>query len=356
MHRLDDLRRRIEALPALVHRETGRGTAVPYRCETFHVEVDDRGRRRYRRHRRRWTRRDQVRYRRLLALVAREMGADPRLFQLWALRESSYRPDAVHVLDPDRSASRRAWERMRYTRAREVMLERAMARARRGARAYYEARSALSRIRTFRDNPTYEDVVEIPVRFPDGRTAKERVMRWHLGYGPFGMNPVYFLPVWDATAPPWVFCDADGLAAAVTAVWSARRAAAECRALGYEPTYEVVNRRFSGGRCTPRPALDAAFRRRARVRGLDPDAPARLGRRFPRSTTDRLALLRDLYEKARARDLLSPYARSEVPWFLRAPGPAARTPAPEVPAAGLRTSALPPAGDSAMVRAAGAAP
>ncbi|RMG98564.1 MAG: hypothetical protein D6705_05485 [Deltaproteobacteria bacterium] len=324
-HRLDELRRRFEHLRA-TERAPQPNTTVPYRCEDFHVEVDRRGRRRVRRHRKRWTRRDQVRFRRLLAMVARTMGADPRLFQIWALRESSYRPHAIHVLDPDLTASRRAWERMRYSPAREATLRRAMEEAGRGTRAYYEARAELRRILTFRDNPTYDATFEVPVHFADGARASERILRWHYGYGPFGFNPVYFLPVWDAAAPPWIFCDTDGLAAAVTAVWAARRAAAECRALGYAPTYEVVNRRFSGGRCTPRPAKDAAFRRRARARGLDPDKTAQLGRKFPRDTTDRVELLRLLYQRARDEGLLSSYALEQAPWFMQDEATAANTP------------------------------
>ena len=299
---------------------SSRRPRVPYRCEEFHVELREDGRPRFRRHRRPWGAADQARFRRLLTLVAQEMGAEPRLLHLWALRESSYRPDAIHLLNPDRRASIRAWERFRWTEEKERTLRGFLQRDRKRGPAYYRARADLARILTFRDNPYYDDEVTYTVRLPGGARVRESRSRWAYGYGPFGFNPAYFLPVWDATAPPWIFCEADGIVAAVTAIWAARRAAADCRALGFGDSYEVVNRRFSGGRCTPRGRLDERFRSRARARGLDPSARARLGKRWPRTSTDRGQLLAHLTARAREAGLLSPDA--DTPRLARAPATA----------------------------------
>ena len=138
--------------------------------------------------------------------------------------------------------------------------------------------------------------------------ARESSSRWSYGYGPFGFNPTYFLPLWDVDAPPWVFCNDDGIAAIVTAVWAARRAQRECRQEGYGDSYEAVNRRFSSGSCRPRPERAAFFRKRARSWGINPASKAKLGKRWPASS-DRAALLDHMRQRASEEGLLSRYAQ-----------------------------------------------
>ena len=115
------------------------------------------------------------------------------------------------------------------------------------------------------------------------------------------------MPLWDVTAPPWVFCNDDGIAAIVTAVWAARRAQRECRQEGYGESYEAVNRRFSSGSCRPRPERATFFRERARAWGINPASKAKLGKRWP-DTSDRAALVAHMRERASQEGLLSRYA------------------------------------------------
>jgi hypothetical protein len=283
-------------------------SAPPYVCERFELRAREDGRLWHKRLRHSWTEADRERFRKLVVMVARELGADPRLLTLWALRESTYNPYAIHVLDPDIEASTASWQRHRWNPDRAAELERVMAEL--GARdpGYWKAKGELSRISRFRDNPffeaeiAYELVVDDDTRLPGLRSA------WSYGYGPFGFNPTYFVPLWDAAAPPWVFCNDDGLAAIVTVVWAAREHQRECAGLGFGDSNEVVNRRFSSGHCNPRPSRAQRFLTRARARGIDPDARAKLGDRWPAGSSDRAELLATLREQAAAQGLLSAHA------------------------------------------------
>ncbi len=282
--------------------------AVPYVCERFELRVRADGRVWHKRLRHAWTEADRKRFRELVEMVARELGADPKLLTLWALRESTYNPYAIHVLDPDVEASTASWRRHRWDPERAAELEAVMTEL--GARdpGYWTAKAELARISRFRDNAHYDARIDYEVVGRDGsRSAGQRSV-WSYGYGPFGFNPTYFLPTWDAKAPPWVFCDDDGLAAIVTAVWAAREHQRECAALGYGNSNEVVNRRFSSGHCELRPRRAQKFRKRARARGINPDARAKLGDRWPAQTSDRAQLLAHLHAQAVERGLLSRYA------------------------------------------------
>lgn len=271
----------------------------PYVCEEFELRMDDEGRSRFKRHRVAWTDDDRSRFRKLVGLVAREMGADPKLFKIWALRESTYRPTAVHVLNPDLNAASKAWDRYRWSPERQRDLEGVM-KARAGVKdkPYWRAKGALKRIQTFRDNPYYFDEVEYDVHMPNGETLSESRSRWAYGYGAFGFNPTYFVPIWDEKAPPWVFCNEDGIIAAITAVWAARNYQSKCRAQGFKGTYADVNRMFSSGHCDARPSRAALFEARARKVGLSAGRPARLGKKWPRNETDREEIVRHMRAKA----------------------------------------------------------
>ncbi len=274
------------------------------RCERFRVRVDERGRRRYQRIRKEWNDDDRRRFARLVTLVAKEMGAEPRLLRAWAMRESTYRPAAVHVLNPDIEAATAAWRRLHYSATEEAELQQVLATASARSSEYWKAKARLHQVQRFRDNVYLDDHLDFEVLAPDGSRMRETQSAWAFGYGPFGFNPAYFVPVWDARSPPWVFCQDDGLVAIVTAVWSARTAQRECRAQGFGGSYAVVNRRFSQGHCgTVSPT--AKFRGRASRLGLDPDARARLGTRWKRADTDRAQIHRHMRQKAIEAGLLS---------------------------------------------------
>ncbi|TPV95381.1 MAG: hypothetical protein B7733_10270 [Myxococcales bacterium FL481] len=277
---------------------------VPNHCEDFTVVENSRGQLRYRRNRRSWTRADQRGFRRLVGMVASEMGAEPRLFQLWSLRESSHRPTAIHVLNPDLEGAVKAWERHLYRPDRALELGEMMRNYGAKRREYWQAKAELDRRQTFRQNPHYLEELEFDFLGAHGDRQRRRASRWSFGYGPFGFNPTYFVPVWDQTAPPWVFCSEGGIVAIVTAVWAAREHQAECRSQGMGESYSVVNRRFSSGHCRPRPGREAMFARRARIQGLDPSRTARLGRRWPSESTDRAAIVAHMRARARADGLL----------------------------------------------------
>jgi len=296
---------RIEA-PALTSEPAERRAAVPYSCERFELRVRDDGRAWHRRLRRSWTNHDRANFRKLVVMVARELGADPKLLTLWALRESTYNPYAIHVLNPDVEASTTAWRRHRWDPERAAELEAQMAEL--GARdpGFWAAKAELSRISRFRTNPHFNSLINYDQVMSDGARIPQRRSAWGYGYGPFGFNPTYFLPIWDADAPPWVFCNDDGLAAIVTAVWAARAHQRECEGLGYGASNEVVNRRFSSGHCAERPERAAKFLTRARSRGIDPAARAKLGSRWPADTSDRGELLDHLRARAAEEGLLQP--------------------------------------------------
>lgn len=276
------------------------------RCERFRLNLEG-GRPRYQRIRRRWTEQDRRRFASLVSLVATEMGAEPRLFRAWAMRESSYRPHALHVLDPDIEAATAAYRRLRYSATEEAELLEVLASVSARDPAYWEAKARLRRVRTFRDNDYLDAMIPLEVLAPDGTASWGSEHAWAFGYGAFGFNPAYYVPVWDARAPPWVFCQDDGLVAIITAVWVARAAKRECEGQGLPGTYAVVDRRFSRGHCALA-SPGARFRQRAQRLGLDPDAPARLGTRWMRAQTDRAEIHGFMRRRAVEEGLLPPRA------------------------------------------------
>lgn len=273
-------------------------------CETFEVEVQASGRRHYRRHRKPWTKRDERRFSALVDLVAREMGAEPRLFRAWSQRESTYRPSAVHVLHGDVHGAKAAWRKYQYSRERETELQDSLSRLDPQGAKYWEVKAALSRVQTFRGNDYFNDTLEYELHLPDGTRSKDLASIWAFGYGPFGFNPTYYLPLWDSQSPPWVFCGDDGLIAIATAVWAAREHQRECASQGVGDSYLVLNRRFGTGHCSRAAPKDRFHERLSRL-GLDPSRRAKLGRKWPRETTDRAALLTHLRQRAREEGLLA---------------------------------------------------
>lgn len=230
--------------------------------------------------RRRYTKADQRLMRQYIGIIAREMGANPKLLWIWASRESSYRPYKRHRLSPDREAAYSAWQRFRHTDYKEAGYRRTMKRssAKDGTKDFWVAKAALSRILVYKDNPTYE------ARW-----------RWSTGYGLYGMQPIYHVKRWDPNAPPEILCDE--VVATVTAIWAARQIRDTCVSQGYPGTYETVNRGYSSGHCEPRPSWAKYFRKRAEREHLDVKQPARLGNRWPSETTDRAKILEHMRAK-----------------------------------------------------------
>lgn len=294
-----------DAVLASTHGAAAVRTHSINQCEQLRAEIKDDGRRRFRRIRKTWTKADQKRFAQLVSLVAKEMGADPRLIKVWAMRESTYRPQAMHVLNPDVEAALASWRRFRYSAQEERELVTSMEQMSKQDPDYWKAKARLHQVQTFRDNPYLDEIVEFAVVTADGEHSMGSEPAWAFGYGPFGFNPSYFVPVWDSSAPPWVFCDDDGLVAIITAVWSARTSQRECEAQGFGDSYATVNRRFSRGHCA-HVGPNANFRKRAARLGIDPDARAKLGRKWQRRDTDRSAILKHMRGRAVQAGLLPP--------------------------------------------------
>ena len=164
----------------------------PYRCEEFEVHVREDGRLVHKRKRKTWTGADKKRFRKLVEMVADEMDADPRLLALWALRESTFRPDAIHVLNPDLEASQRAWSRHRYDAKEATELRARMKTLGAQDPEFWQARARLAQIERFKGNRVYDARVEFDVVMPDGSRVSDSSSRWAYGYGAFGFNPTYF--------------------------------------------------------------------------------------------------------------------------------------------------------------------
>ena len=277
-------------------------------CEGFRVEIDERGRSRYRRIRKPWTKDDRDRFRLLVSMVAQEMGAEARLLHAWSMRESTYRPSALHVLGPDVHGATQAWRKYAYNTDEEARLEAALAQTEATDGRYWKLKGKLARLRRFKGNPHLFAEVRYDQVAPDGEVSTARGSAWAFGYGPFGFNPAYFVQVWDPKAPPWIFCHDDGIPAIVTAIWSARAHQRECEAAGVGGSYNVLNRRLGRGHCIP-PDPESGFIARLGRMGLDANKRARLGKKHPAEATDRQELLELLRDRARQQGLLSPHAQ-----------------------------------------------
>lgn len=219
---------------------------------------------------------EQNRTKDLIRVVAKEMGADPDMFLIWALRESSYRWFKRHQLNPDMEAARTAWKKHRPSETRERELTEMLE-----AKPDWSAKAELDRITIYRDNPTYA-----------------AAWRWSTGYGLYGMQPVYHVKRWDPNAAPELLCDP--VVATIVAIWAARAGKSICSSTGHGDSYQVVNRIFSTGHCTPGVHEDR-FAIRAQRRGLDYLETAQLGSKWPQATTDRAEVLAHMNAKIAER-------------------------------------------------------
>jgi hypothetical protein len=225
---------------------------------------------RYKRNRYDRKRSDQRRTREIIRLVAREMGADEAgqyLVDMIAHHESSWNPEAIHILNRDLEANLDAWENFSYDAGREKQLEEKLRTTSAKTKEFWKIKAQLADLRLYKGNAYWnsqlEYVHQIPERTLHGETTKEievveRRSVWAYGYGLFGMNSVLYMHVFDKTAPPWVLCGDEGIVAVVTAIWALREQQADCEYLtGKNPdkygtdggSARGVIRRFARGHC-----------------------------------------------------------------------------------------------------------
>lgn len=295
-------------------------TNYPNVCETFTVYQSPRRVKtkkgwkyplNYRRNRYKRSRADQTRTRELVELVAREMGVkEPEFFAAFALHESSWNPEAIHILNPDREANQRAWKRHSYNRSRELELESKMSQVTAQDKEYWHYKAQLADIRLYKGNTHWEDRLQYDFVIP-GRTVQLRgeepqeipqeVLQqtrnvWSFGYGLYGMYAVGFVHIWDKEAPPWILCADEGIISTVIQVWAARNAVSECDYLSDKDpekwgpdggTYEGAVRRLARGHCSD-DRLGPAWRRvMKRYSGIPWDQHADFGNKFPRYEMER---------------------------------------------------------------------
>jgi len=253
----------------------------PNVCETFTViegtsRVKDKGGKmvyplRYRRNRFDRKRSHQKRTKEIILLVAKEMGADEagqHLVAMMAHHESSYNPEAIHILNRDLTANLEAWELHSYDRGREIQLEEKLKVTSAKTKKFWSIKAQLADLRLYKGNPFWDSELaflhKIPERTLHGETTKaievtEHRSVWAFGYGLFGMNSVLFTHVWDREAPPWILCGDEGIVAVVTAIWALRAQQEDCAFLsGKNPekygtngaNAEGVIQRFARGHCS----------------------------------------------------------------------------------------------------------
>jgi hypothetical protein len=277
----------------------------PNRCETFTVYQGKYNRKtkrhslHYRRNRFERSRKDRDRTRSLIRMVAREMGAEPELLLAIAHHESSWNPEAIHILNRDQEANRQAWEKFSYSERRENDLREQLRQTNATNADYWHLRRALSKVQIYKGNPYWNTKLQydyvVPERtLDDGSEAPEaRITEWQsvwsYGYGLYGMNSILYTRILDSTAPPWVLCADEGIVATVTAIWALRAQQAECASLSQSNpvkygteggSYKGVLRRFAKGQCG-KGELGSSWLRVMEKHDIDWDASAQLGQRFP---------------------------------------------------------------------------
>lgn len=287
----------------------------------------------YQRNRYKYTISDQKRTKEIIRLVAREMGVpEPDLFVVMALHESSAHPEAIHILNGDLNANRKAWDRHDYTPAKEAALK---LRMKTQKKDFWKARAALNTLQVYKDNPYWRTRIQFDMVIPDqkiaggkivkGKTVKDSRGVWQFGYGLYGHNAVLYMNTWDPQAPPWALCAHQGILATIVQVWTARSAANECDYLsrtdpkkyGKEgATYTGVLRRLATGRCSDRP-LRKDWQGLMETYGDGPNPAARggsvpwkskaqFGNKWDEKSTDRQKILEHMLRRAEEEGLLRP--------------------------------------------------
>lgn len=287
-------------------------SGVPNQCEPFEVYWSrKKGKYVYKRIRGQRTDKDRDRFKKIIRLVAHEMGANPTLLLIWAARESNYNPHASHLYRADRNASFRSWKERTPDQLEEQRLLAIMSDVGVSSPKYWIARAELSKITTYKNNPFYNSTIAIPRHLRNGKDQIETRSAWAHGQGPFGANPGLWISVWDEEAPPWILCSYEGVPSIIMQIWSSRKAQKKCISQGLDGGYVDVNRRISSGHCKkPRPESDANFKRRAKGYRLRLENSkgetirARLGKKWPQESTDRKAVLDYMMDKVAKCDRL----------------------------------------------------
>ena len=258
---------------------------LPNVCDTYEV-VYRRGKRHpyHRKIKHEWTDADRARAKKLARLVAREMATDASLLVLWMNRGSSANPNSIHILPADRKADWKAWMSFQWTPDKEKEFKDAMEKY--GARdpRFWKAKYGLAKIQVYKNNPYFDD--SFKVNIVDGeRTGETYHPYFAMKYGPLDMSAVGYTKIWSVDAPPWIMCNDDGLIAYITAIWAMRDFQRECKKqIENGDGAGVIDRRYARGHCLP-PSED--FLKRAKFYNIDPDKRYRLGRKWPKKTTDR---------------------------------------------------------------------
>lgn len=260
---------------------------VPNQCEG--IERKDG---KYKRIRKEWTEEDEQRFQKIIEIVAREMGADPKIFYLWGRREGDFRPSTLMLKIQDVRANRNAWRDHKWTKEKEEELLEIMRNSPQrgpGSEVYYQARAKYNKIQKYKNNPWYD----YTRTYINEWGKKKEINTWHYGHGSFGMNTTLYVRLWDRQAPPWILCYDEGIISVVVVIWAARKQLDHCRRQGYPQTYGVLDRRFSSGHCSKQ--YSKGFLRRAKKLGMRPNAKPRLGDKWDQETTNR----HEIYEHMR---------------------------------------------------------
>jgi hypothetical protein len=202
------------------------------------------------------------------------MGGDESAQEAVALiasHESSWNPEAIHILNQDQAANQEAFDKYSYTRTTELALEAELQTQSAKSKAFWNAKSKLYDIRTYKDNPHWKDQLEylhkVPERVYEGQVQpagewSEFQSVWTFGYGLYGMNAVLYTSLFDSSAPPWVMCGDEGIIATITIVWALRSQQASCASLSQTDPAKYgtdggnlrgVIRRFGRGQCSDAP-------------------------------------------------------------------------------------------------------
>jgi hypothetical protein len=258
-------------------------TNYPNVCETFNViqsteRVRGKDKKwhypvRYKRNRYKRAYKERRRTRKLVEFVAEEMGvAHPEFFAAFAMHESTWNPEAIHILNPDLDSNQRAWERHTYDAAKEKELEEKLTKLDAREKPYWAVKARLADIRLYKGNTHWNDRLAYSYIIPEHTVKLEGVDTvvpkqvmgqsqgvWGFGYGLYGMYAVGYVKLWDREAPPWILCGDEGIIATVIQVWAARNNTTECDSLttknpekwGHSGgTYEGVLRRLARGHCS----------------------------------------------------------------------------------------------------------
>lgn len=276
---------------------------LPNQCDTFKVVYRRKGDPYHKRVRVKWTKEDRTRARKLARMVAREMGADPRLLLLWMDRGSSSNPHAIHVLTRDLRADWNAWKSHQYSPELEAKYRKTLETVSARNAKFWAAKNALRKILAYKDNPYYFKAFEYKEEYPDGHSGLSRHPYFAMKYGPLDMSAVGYTKFWSREAPPWIMCNDDGIIAYIVGVWAMRSFQKQCaNEVAHGDSFGVIDRRYARGHCRQ---TSENFKRRAAAYGINPDERVRLGRKWQRSTTDRKAIYDHMKAKAIEKGLLN---------------------------------------------------